>query len=133
MSKKQLEEIDSLDLQYDAYGLLPAIVQDGETGIILMMAYVNAEAFNETVLSGFATFWSRSRQEVWKKGETSGNRMKIKEILVDCDQDCIIYVVEKTSGGACHTKNKSGVYRNTCFYRVFNSKSQKLGYIQNED
>lgn len=118
MHNSKLEEGSELMLQFDkSGGLLPAIVQEKKTGDILMVAYVNREALEETLRSGLATFWSRSRSELWKKGETSGNRMKITDILVDCDQDCLIYQVEKTAGGACHTKNQHSEYRNSCFYR----------------
>ncbi len=117
MAKSDIETTLSLELKYNEQGLLPAIVQDSYTGDILMIAWVNSEAFKETMDSGYATFWSRSRNELWKKGESSGNMMQIKEILVDCDQDSVIYKVEKALGGACHTKNSKGEYRNSCFYR----------------
>ena len=118
MDNIKLEEGSELMLQFEkSGGLLPAIVQEKSTGLILMMAYINSEALQETVRSGMATFWSRSRGELWKKGKTSGNLMKITDILVDCDQDCLIYQVEKTAGGACHTKNRSSEFRNSCFYR----------------
>lgn len=126
MSKKELEEGQEIKLKYDSQGLLPAIVQDHTSGEILMLAYVNEEAFEETLNSGFATFWSRSRSELWKKGETSGNMMKIVDILIDCDQDCLIFKVEKTEGGACHTRNSSGSYRNSCFYRKIDISHKKL-------
>ncbi|HBH49588.1 MAG TPA: phosphoribosyl-AMP cyclohydrolase [Bacteroidales bacterium] len=129
MNKVDLENQTNLNLQYNSDGLLPAIVQDAETGEILMMAYVNKHAFSETIDSGYATFWSRSRNQLWKKGETSGNRMKITDILIDCDQDCILYKVEKTSGGACHTKNKAQKYRNSCFYRRIDFLKRNLAFI----
>lgn len=131
MNKQLLETAPELQLQYDpTTGLLPAIVQDAETRDILMLAYINPEAFHETVRSGVATFWSRSRGELWKKGETSGNRMLIEDILVDCDQDTVIYLVRPEAGGACHTKNQKGEYRNSCFYRRVTGKNTKLEYIE---
>jgi phosphoribosyl-AMP cyclohydrolase len=130
MNKKQLEELNEVKLQYNELGLLPAIVQEASSGTILMMAYINEQAFNETLKSGLATFWSRSRNQLWKKGEISGNMMKISEILVDCDQDCVIFIVEKTSGGACHTSNKKGDFRNSCFYRKVDIQNKKLLFIE---
>lgn len=129
MGNKELSEGIKVELKFDNSGLLPAIVQESATGDILMLAYVNNEAFEETLASGYATFWSRSRSELWKKGETSGNMMKIQDILVDCDQDCLIFKVEKTEGGACHTINKMGNYRNSCFYRKIERQGKKLLFL----
>lgn len=113
----KIEEGKELMLSFDkSTGLMPAIVQDITTKEILMLAYVNEEAFLETLDSSYATFYSRSRQTIWKKGETSGNLMRVKEIRIDCDQDALIYLVEPAQGGACHTK-ENGAYRNSCFYR----------------
>lgn len=97
-------------LKYNADGLIPAIVQDISTKEILMQAYMNKETIEMTQKTGRATFWSRSRQTVWTKGETSGNYMLVKDILVDCDADCLILLSEP-KGPACHTGHK------TCFYR----------------
>ncbi len=92
-------------------GLLPAIAQDWETGEILMLAYMSEEAYNQTLKTGMATYWSRSRQELWVKGLTSGNVQKVKEIRVDCDDDTILVKVEQVGGAACHTGHRS------CFYK----------------
>lgn len=97
-------------LKYDANGLIPAVVQNIETNEVLMVAYMNADTIEATLETGRATFWSRSRQEVWVKGETSGNYMYVKEIRVDCDCDCLILLVNP-AGPACHTGNRS------CFFR----------------
>jgi phosphoribosyl-AMP cyclohydrolase/adenine/guanine phosphoribosyltransferase-like PRPP-binding protein len=94
----------------DKQKLIPVVVQDYVNREVLMVAYANAEALNETVRTGFAHYWSRSRQELWKKGGTSGNVQKIIEILVDCDEDTLLYLVDQT-GPACHTGKR------TCFYR----------------
>ena len=91
-------------------GLIPAIVQDHETNEVLMLAYMNEESFKKTVDTGVAHYFSRSRNKLWKKGETSGNVQVIREILIDCDEDTILLKVEQT-GGACHTGYRS------CFYR----------------
>jgi phosphoribosyl-AMP cyclohydrolase len=92
-------------------GLVPAIVQDFKTGEILMLAYMNRDAFNATLSSGKATYYSRSRQTLWVKGETSGNLQLVKEIRVDCDDDTVLLKVEQLGGAACHTGHRS------CFYK----------------
>ena len=104
-----MEEIINT-LKFDASGLIPAVVQNIETNEVLMVAYMNADTIRETVKSGRATFWSRSRRAVWVKGETSGNYMYVKEIRVDCDCDCLLLLVNP-AGAACHTGNRS------CFFR----------------
>ncbi len=130
MDTKVIETGKELNLQYGSNGLLPVIVQEFNSGKILMMAYANQEAFELTLSSGFATFWSRSRNEIWKKGETSGNLMKIRSILVDCDQDCIIYMVDPARGGACHTKNINKNYRQSCFYRKIDLENKGLIFTE---
>ena len=92
-------------------GLIPAIAQDHLTNEVLMMAYINAESWEETLKSGYATYYSRSRQQLWKKGESSGHLQVVKEILVDCDCDTVIFKIEQLGPGACHTGHRS------CFYR----------------
>lgn len=104
-----MEEIIN-SLKFDASGLIPAVVQNIETNEVLMVAYMNADTIRETVKTSRATFWSRSRQEVWVKGATSGNYMYVKEIRVDCDCDCLILLVNP-AGAACHTGSRS------CFFR----------------
>ncbi|MBC8334785.1 MAG: phosphoribosyl-AMP cyclohydrolase [Anaerolineales bacterium] len=102
--------INQIDLKFDARGLIPAIVQDEETKDILMVAWMNAESFQLTQKTGQAHFWSRSRNELWLKGATSGNFMNIRRILVDCDADTLLILV-KPAGPACHTGKQS------CFYQ----------------
>jgi phosphoribosyl-AMP cyclohydrolase len=103
-------------------GLLPVIVQDYETGEVLMLAYMNRKAWLETLETGKATYWSRSRNELWVKGETSGHVQIVKEILVDCDSDTLLLKVQQVGGAACHTGYKS------CFYRkVTNGKTEIIG------
>lgn len=104
-----MEEIIN-SFKFDASGLIPAVVQNIETNEVLMVAYMNADTIKQTIDTGRATFWSRSRQEVWVKGDTSGNYMYVKEIRVDCDCDCLILMVNP-AGPACHTGNRS------CFFR----------------
>lgn len=99
-----------LDPRYDAAGLITAVVTDAGTGEVLMVAHMNAEALAATRESGEATFWSRSRGRLWRKGETSGNVLRVREIRVDCDQDAV-WVIADAAGPACHTGARS------CFYR----------------
>ena len=100
-------------MRYDAAGLVPAIVQEHSSGQVLMMGWMNAEALQRTLESGRSWFWSRSRQEYWCKGETSGNRQLVKEVLYDCDGDTLLLKVVQEGGGACHTGEWS------CFFRSF--------------
>ena len=100
---------DPATLSYNADGLIPAIAQQHDTGEVLMLAWMNAEAVAETLSSGRVTYWSRSRQQFWKKGETSGHVQHLIELRVDCDRDCLLLRVEQT-GPACHTNRRS------CFY-----------------
>jgi phosphoribosyl-AMP cyclohydrolase len=97
-------------------GLIPAIAQDVRTGKVLMMAYMNAEALETTLREGRACYWSRSRKELWRKGDTSGDIQIVKEVLVDCDQDTILLLVEQRGRGACHTRKW------TCFFRRLTSE-----------
>ena len=92
-------------------GLVPCIVQDNTTGQVLMLAYMNEESLQKTVETKFATYWSRSRNELWVKGETSGHYQHVKEILVDCDEDTILLKVDQDTA-ACHTGKYSCFYRN---------------------
>ena len=101
---------DESELKFDARGLIPAIVQDVESKEILMVAWMNAESFRLTIETNQAHFWSRSREELWLKGATSGNFMNVSKILVDCDADTLLLLVEP-AGPACHTGAQS------CFYR----------------
>ncbi|MDQ1281108.1 MAG: phosphoribosyl-AMP cyclohydrolase / phosphoribosyl-ATP pyrophosphohydrolase [Thermoproteota archaeon] len=91
-------------------GLIPVVTQDVNTNEVLMVAYMNEESLKKTLDTGFAHYWSRSRNSLWMKGETSGNTQKVKSIMIDCDEDTILLKVEQ-KGNACHTGNK------TCFYR----------------
>jgi len=103
-------------------GLIPAIVQDVDTGDVLMMAYMNPEAWEATRSTLKATFWSRSRQELWVKGLTSGNVQHVKEIYIDCDNDTVLLKVKQVGGAACHTGYKS------CFFkRVKDDAIQIIG------
>ena len=99
------------EVKLDAEGLVPVIAQDVVTARVLMVAWANRDALTETAATGHAVYWSRSRQQLWRKGEESGHRQKVVEIRLDCDSDVVMYAVEQTGGIACHTGRES------CFYR----------------
>ncbi len=98
-------------IKYDENGLVPAVVQSADDGQVLMVAYMNREALRRTVESKQTCFWSRSRQEYWVKGATSGNTQQVERILIDCDEDCVLVLVRQ-KGVACHTGKR------TCFFRA---------------
>ena len=100
-----------LNFAKDSDGLLPAIVQDAKSGEVLMLAYINRESWEKTLATGKAHYWSRSRQKLWLKGESSGHIQKIREILIDCDKDTVVFKVEQLGGAACHKGYCS------CFFR----------------
>jgi len=117
-TKQNLEENTEFIPNFDDNGLIPAIAQDARTGQVLMVAYMNRQALDVTIQSGYATYFSRSRQKLWKKGEESGHRQKVQQILVDCDQDCLILKVS-VDAGQCHVGYQS------CFYRALEKNSEK--------
>jgi phosphoribosyl-AMP cyclohydrolase len=102
-------------------GLVPAIAQDAQTGDVLMLAYMNAESYAETLATGRAVYYSRSRQKLWRKGEESGNVQMVKSISIDCDADTILLKVEQIGGAACHEGYKS------CFFREVSPRQQVVG------
>lgn len=104
-------DFDPSTLKYNDAGLIPAIAQDAVSGEVLMMAWMNAEAVSQTLSTGRVTYWSRSRQSFWIKGETSGHVQELVELRIDCDRDCLLVRVHQT-GAACHTG------RRNCFYTV---------------
>jgi phosphoribosyl-AMP cyclohydrolase/phosphoribosyl-ATP pyrophosphohydrolase/phosphoribosyl-AMP cyclohydrolase len=100
-------------VQWNADGLVPAIVQEQNTGQVLMFAWMNEESLRRTFDEGRTVFWSRSRQELWRKGDTSGDRQWVRRAYYDCDSDALLFVVEQEGRGACHTGERS------CFFRAF--------------
>lgn len=106
-----LEQLSPANLKFDSQGLIPAVVQDETSHEILMVAWMNAESVQRTLDQGTTWFWSRSRQEFWNKGATSGNMQHVSQVLVDCDADVLVVKV-KADGPACHTGER------TCFYRT---------------
>jgi phosphoribosyl-AMP cyclohydrolase len=109
-------QVSQSEIKFDANGLIPAIVQDANTNEVLMLAYMNAESLGLTLSTGKTHFWSRSRQELWHKGATSGNIQSVVEVRVDCDEDTLLIRVQP-AGPACHTGNQ------TCFYRSMETKT----------
>ncbi len=103
-------------VKYDANGLVPAIAQDAVTKDVLMVAWMNAETLRMTFDEGRMVYWSRSRQEVWRKGDTSGDAQYVREAFYDCDADVLLFLVEQAGAGACHTGARS------CFYRRFGTE-----------
>jgi len=105
------EQLDGV--RYGPDGLVPAIVQEAETGQVLMMAWMSPESLRLTLAEERTVFWSRSRQELWRKGETSGEVQRVREAYYDCDADVLLFMVDQEGGGACHTGAHS------CFFRRF--------------
>jgi phosphoribosyl-AMP cyclohydrolase/phosphoribosyl-ATP pyrophosphohydrolase/phosphoribosyl-AMP cyclohydrolase len=110
------EELDAV--AWDANGLVGAIVQEAGTGQVLMFAWMNRESLEQTLQTGRTWFWSRSRGELWCKGETSGDRQYVREAYYDCDMDALLFVVEQEGRGACHTGERS------CFFRAFGGSAR---------
>lgn len=98
------------DVRFDANGLVPVVVQSAADGAVLMLAYMNRETLSQTLVTGLMTYWSRSREEVWVKGATSGNYQHVRSVAIDCDGDTLLFEVDQ-EGAACHTGNR------TCFFR----------------
>ena len=122
-ANENIEQCFELTPKYDRDGLITAIAQDVETGQILMKAQMNAEALAQTIKTGQAVYFSRTRQKLWKKGEQSGHIQKVERILVDCDQDCLILKV-RVSAGQCHVGYQS------CFYRALEkSADNQLNFV----
>jgi len=122
-TKQNVEEGVAFTPKFDDNGLIPAIAQDSRTGQILMVAYMNRQALDATIQTGYATYFSRSRRQLWKKGQESGHLQKVEQILVDCDQDCLILKVT-VDAGQCHVGYQS------CFYRALSKNTdQDLVFI----
>jgi phosphoribosyl-AMP cyclohydrolase len=109
-----------LQLNYQPDGLIPAVIQDHHSGKVLMLGYMNAEAYKITMATGFVTFYSRSRQKLWTKGETSGHRLILREIRVDCDQDALLIQAHLSGPGCCHEGYRS------CFFRKVTPKGEEF-------
>ncbi|MEM8936882.1 MAG: phosphoribosyl-AMP cyclohydrolase [Pseudomonadota bacterium] len=121
-----VDETGAFAPKFDADGLIVAATTDAGDGRLLMVAYMNAESLQKTLETGEAWYWSRSRQELWRKGATSGHTQRVIEVRIDCDQDAIELVVEQT-GAACHTGRRS------CFYRVVKRGDETTQLVFDED
>ena len=123
MMQKQTEgtamDFDTSTLNFNEAGLIPAIAQDATTGEVLMMAWMNAQAVTQTLETGRVTYWSRSRQSFWIKGDTSGHVQELVELRIDCDRDCLLVKVHQT-GAACHTGRRS------CFYTLVEDGVERI-------
>jgi phosphoribosyl-AMP cyclohydrolase len=117
MSKMEQTTELLLDFGPDGQRLLPVVTQDARTREVLLLAFVNREAFAETRRSGLATYWSRSRQELWKKGLTSGDLLEVAEIRINCEQNSLLFLVTPRGQGACHVKQPDGAPYPSCYYR----------------
>src|SRR5476651_1735297 len=122
---KEIEEGKELQLDFSklqkiahtGLPVLPVVVQDADSKEVLVVAYSNQQALEQSLKTGIATFWSTSRNELWIKGATSGDTLKIIDIRVNCEQNSLLYVVRMVGGGVCHTKDADGHTRKTCYYR----------------
>jgi len=139
MSNKELEEGTILNLDFTKLkkvagcgaDVMPAVAQDSASGEVLIVGYVNEKALQTAIECGMATFWSTSRNELWIKGKTSGDYLKIDDIRVNCEQNSILYRVTPAGQGACHTKDRNGVARSGCYYRRI-AKDGSLQFLLSE-
>jgi len=123
VKKQSIEKSQRFTPKFNDNGLIPAIAQDAQSGQVLMVAYMDCQSLDLTIETGYAVYFSRTRQKLWKKGEESGHTQKVEQILVDCDQDCLILKVT-VEGGQCHAGYQS------CFYRALKKgSSKKLEFI----
>jgi phosphoribosyl-AMP cyclohydrolase len=135
---KELEEGSALQLDFGKLTkvaktqspVLPVVVQDADSKDVLVVAYANQEALEHTLKTGTATFWSTSRNELWIKGATSGDTLKIVDVRVNCEQNSLLYLVRMVGGGVCHTKDAHGHTRKTCYYRSL--KDGKLTFLEGQ-
>jgi phosphoribosyl-AMP cyclohydrolase len=119
MSKEYTSDFQ-VDFGPDGQKLLPVVTQDAKTKDVLILSFVNKEAYQETVRSGYATYWSRSRNELWKKGLTSGDMLRVEEIRINCEQNSFLFLVTPEGKGACHAKKENGLPYHSCYYRKVN-------------
>ncbi len=138
MEMKALEEGNELQLDFTklqkvaktGLPVLPVVVQDADSREVLVVAYSNQEALEQSFKTGIATFWSTSRNELWIKGATSGDTLQIVDIRVNCEQNSLLYLVRMVGGGVCHTKDAQGKTRKTCYYRSL--KEGKLNFLSDQ-
>lgn len=127
MAKEYTDEL-LIDFGPDGKKLLPVVTQNYHTGEVLILSYTNKEAFDETCKNRYATYWSRSRDKLWKKGLTSGDMLRVEEIRVNCEQNSLLYLVTPEGKGACHAKDEKGLPFSSCYYRKLtgNNKLERV-------
>ena len=118
-----------MDVRYDERGLVPVVIQDWRTGEVLTLAYANEEALARTRETGELHLWSRSRNELWHKGATSGDILDLVEVRVNCEQNSLLYRVRPRAGGACHNRDASGNTRPACYYRRIRADGGGLEHV----
>ena len=128
MAKEYTEEL-LIDFGPDGETLIPVVTQDYKTKEVLILSFANKAAFDETRKSKYATYWSRSRKELWKKGLTSGDLLRIEEIRINCEQNSLLYLVTPEGKGACHAKKEDGNPYSSCYYRKI-TNADKLEIIK---
>lgn len=129
MSKEYTDDL-LLDFGTEGEILVPVVTQDFQTREVLILAFANQAAFEETLKSGYATYYSRSRKEIWKKGLTSGDMLKIEEIRINCEQNSLLYLVTPMGKGACHAKTPDGQPYKSCYYRRIIPGTRKLEVLE---
>lgn len=129
MSKEYTDDL-LLDFGPEGEILVPVVTQDFRTREVLILAFANQAAFEETLKSGYATYYSRSRKEIWKKGLTSGDMLKVEEIRINCEQNSLLYLVTPMGKGACHAKKPDGQPYKSCYYRRIIPGTGKLEVLE---
>ncbi len=127
MAKEYTDQL-MIDFGKEGNSLIPVVTQDFKTKEVLLIAFANKAAFEETLKSGYATYWSRTRNELWKKGMTSGDLLKVEEIRINCEQNSLLYLVIPQGKGACHAKRENGNPHTSCFYRKI--EGDKLKFVE---
>jgi len=134
---KEIEDETKLQLDFGKLGkiadlkvnVIPCVVQHAESGQVLIVAYVNDEALEYSLKHRVAAFWSTSRNELWVKGKTSGDTLRLEEVLINCEQNSLVYKVTPLGAGACHVKDETGKARAACYYRRINLQTRDLEFI----
>jgi phosphoribosyl-AMP cyclohydrolase len=129
MAKEYTSELQ-IDFGPDGKALLPVVTQDAHSKEVLILSFINREAYEETLRSGYATYWSRSRNELWKKGLSSGDLLKIVEIRINCEQNSFLFLVTPEGKGACHAKRENGDAHTSCYYRKVDEQHNQLIFLE---
>ncbi|MGF7139371.1 phosphoribosyl-AMP cyclohydrolase [Roseimarinus sediminis] len=129
MAKEYTSELQ-IDFGPDGRTLLPVVTQDAHSKEVLILSFINREAYEETLRSGYATYWSRSRNELWKKGLSSGDLLKLVEIRINCEQNSFLFLVTPEGKGACHAKRENGDAHTSCYYRKVDEQRNQLIFLE---